>query len=271
LFKTLFLLFFFSPFLLANVYYAKVEPYEVRDILSNAAGQVLFTQEDMIGQKLSQKPFIQIDDALNHDELQSVREKMQYLRENLQTDKKIVINLQEALQRKKENFARVQSLSIKSKVEKDREFYDVVASEDSYLTILKEMNSLKANISDLELREKQLEKMIEDKSISAEGYILYSIKVKPESVVNVGTPLARVADTSKALLTIYLDRDDVQNLDKRVLYINGKKSSSKIVRVHTIADEKNISRYKAQIVIQAPKVFSQLVKIELKGKSDESR
>jgi len=271
LFKILGILLLFTTLAFSKVYYSKVQPYEIRDISSNVSGEVIFTDENMIGKKLSKKAFIKIDDVLNRDELKSVKEKITYLKATLETDKQILKNLEEALKRKKVNFKSIESLSIKSKVEKDREFYELINSENSYLATQKEINSLKTNISDLLLKEKQLSKMIHDKNITADGFVLYTIKVKPGSVVNIGTPLASVADVHKALLTIYLDEDDLKHLNQRVLYINDKKSNYKISRVSKIADTKNISRYKAQVIINAPKIFSQVVKIELKKDADENK
>ena len=88
--------------------------------------------------------------------------------------------------------------------------------------------------------------------------------VKPGKVVGISTPLAKIADVSKAILTIYLDEDDIKDARKKVLYIDGKKTSYKISRFLNIADAKNISKYMAQIIIKSPKLFSKLVKIELK-------
>jgi len=248
----------------AKVYYAKVEPYEVRTIASSVSGQVVYADENMLGKRLSKRAFIQIDDRLNRNELKSVRKKMDYLQETLRIDENIVKNLKKVLTKKRENFKTISSLSIKSKVEKDREFYDLVASENSYLATLKEIDSLKINRSDLALREEQLLKTIHDKSIIAEGFVLYDLKVKPESVVNIGTPLAKVADISKAIAVVYLDKNDLKKLNKSVVYINGQKSNYRFSRVSKIADSKNISRYRAELVMKAPKIFSTLIKIELK-------
>lgn len=44
-----------------------------------------------------------------------------------------------------------------------------------------------------------------------------------------------------------------------------KKTAYKISRLLNIADSKNISKYMAQIIIESPKLFSKLVKIELKS------
>jgi len=260
-----------TTFAFSKVYYARVEPYEVRDIASDVSGEVIFSDENMLGKVLQSEPFIKIDDRLNRDELVSVEEKLSYLENTLATNEKILVNLKDALKRKQENFKRIESLSIKSKVEKDREFYDVVGSENSYLATLKEINSLKMNISDLCLREKQLKKAITDKSIMAKGFVLYSLKVKEGNVVNPGTPLATVADIRKAVATIYIDADELLHSDTLQVYIDGKQTSYKLSRVSKIADTKNISRYRAQIIMKRPKIFSKLIKIELKEDTNEKK
>ncbi len=107
---------------------------------------------------------------------------------------------------------------------------------------------------------------IKDKNLSAKGFILYSIDVKVGQVVGMSTPLARIADTSKAILTIYLDEADVSAARTRVVIINGEKTDYKISRILNIADSKNISKYMAQIIIKSPKIFSKLAKIELEEK-----
>lgn len=256
-------------FAFSNVYYAKVEPYEVRDISSNVNGDVLYANENMLGKKLSAKPFIIIDDQLDKDELNAVNKKLRYFRDTLQVNEKILLNLKEALKRKKKNYKNIEALKIKSRVEKDKEFYDVVNNENTFFTTQKEINSLKANIADLELRKAQLHKNIKDKSIAAKGFVLYELKVKPGKVVTVGTPLATIVNTTKGLLTIYLDEDDLLNAVNKHVYLNGKETNYKLSRISKIADTKNISKYKAQIVVKTPNVFSKLIKIELRTSKDE--
>ena len=148
-------------------------------------------------------------------------------------------------------------------MEKDREFYDLVSTENSYLATQKEINSLKTQIADLNLRKVQLIRSISDKNLSHKGFILYSIDVKVGQVVGMSTPLARIADTSRAKLTIFLDETDVIDAKNKVVYIDGEKTDYKISRVLNIADSKNISKYMAQIIIKSPKIFSKLAKIEL--------
>ncbi|HFB53532.1 MAG TPA: HlyD family secretion protein, partial [Sulfurimonas autotrophica] len=122
----------------------------------------------------------------------------------------------------------------------------------------------KNSIADLELRRTQLKKSIRDKKVSKQGFVLYSIDVKEGQVVNVATPLAKVADTSKALLTIYVDTDELTDIQSKKVYIDGKKTAYKVSRVLGIADGVNISKYKVQIVVDPPKIFSKLVQVELR-------
>jgi len=258
------LLLLLSSLLLSQVYYSKVEPYELRNISSNVNGVVLFTDEDKIGQKLSNASYLRIDAKLDRDELKYTKVKIKNLKDSLAANATILKNLKESLDKKRSNYEKVKKLKIKSSVEKDREFYELISSENSYLNTQKERYSQKTQIADLELRVKQLNESIKDKNLRAKGFVLYSIDVKVGQVVSMATPLARVADISKALLTIYLNEEDVIGAKRSAVYLDGKKSSYKISRILKIADSKNISKYKAQIVIKSPKVFSKLMKIELR-------
>ena len=264
--KILSLILLVSSLLFSKVYYSKVEPYEVRNISSNVSGLVEFIDEDMIGKKLSDKTYLRIDSELDVKELEYIKDKLIYLRDTVVVNESMLENLEKSLIRKRENYKQIENLKIKSRIEKDREFYDLVSSENSWLGTQKEINSLKTQITDLKLRKAQLIRSVDDKNLSAKGFILYSIDVKVGQVVGMSTPLARIADTSKAILTIYLDESDVIGAKERIVVINGEKTDYKISRILNIADTKNISKYMAQIIIKSPKIFSKLAKIELEEK-----
>ena len=262
--RIIFYLLLTSQLLLSEVYYSKVEPYKFKKLSSSVSGEVLFIDEDKLGQKLGKKPFIIIDSEIDRSELVDVEKKLKSLKNTLSLNKKILNNLSEVLKKKEANFKRTEALKIKSRIDKDREFYDLIASENSFIATQKEVNSLSNSVADLELRKIQLQKNIRDKKVSANNHLLYSIKVKEGEVVNIATPLAEVADISKALLTIYVDVDELKDIESKTIYINDKKTNYKILRVLKIADSVNISKYRVQIAIDAPKVFSKLVKVELK-------
>ncbi|MEA1956487.1 MAG: HlyD family efflux transporter periplasmic adaptor subunit [Campylobacterota bacterium] len=254
----------FTTFLFSEVYYSKVEPVEVRDISSDVSGLVLKANENLLGKKLSTKPYIIIDSELDIKELNFLKKKISYLNNTVFTNENILKNLQESLKRKRDNYEKIKSLKIKSSIEKDREFYELINSENLFLNTKKEILSLKVQITDLSLRYSQLQRTIKDKNLIADGFVLYTLLVKAGKVVSKSTPLAQIADISKAKLTIYLDKEDIYNAENKTVFIDAKKTDYKITRVVRIADSKNISKYKAEIIIDSPKVFSNLVKIELK-------
>ncbi|MBD3825029.1 MAG: HlyD family secretion protein [Epsilonproteobacteria bacterium] len=262
--RHLLILLFALTFSHAKIYYAKVEPYDILPISSNVTGLVLQADESKLGKTLSSAAYIVIDSELDKKELGSVERKLTILKDMIATNEQILKNLESSLEKKRENYKRVEALKIKSTIEKDREFYDLIASENSYLATQKEIENLHVQLSDLSLRQAQLQRTLKDKELVNEGYVLYELYVKPGQVVTMSAPLAKVADVSKAKLTLFLDEADAMEASKKVIYIDGKKSAYRLTRVVTIADSKNISKYMAQIIIDAPKLFSKLVQIELK-------
>ncbi len=255
---------FLSSVLFSKFYYAKLEPYEIRDISSNVSGLVLFIGEDMIGKELGSKPYIKIDSQLDEEELKNVETKIIYLNKIISINEKVLVNVENILLKKRQNYEKLKSLKIKSTIEKDKEYYDLMGSENSFLATLKDMSNSKILIADLKLRRSQLQRSLRDKNLNAEGFTLYSILVKPGQVVSISTPLAKIADISKAKLTIYLDENDLVGVESKKIYLNAKETKYSVSRVLNIADTKNISKYRIEIIIDPPKVFSKLVKIELK-------
>ncbi|MDY0117919.1 MAG: HlyD family secretion protein [Sulfurimonadaceae bacterium] len=259
------ILFLFSCSLLfSKIYYAKQEPYEVREIAANISGLVIFSDETKLGEQLQDAPYALLDDELDKKELLSVEKKIILLEKSIKNNEEILENLAKSLTKKQKNYKRIEKLTIKSTLEKDREFHDLVASQNQYLSTEKELQSLEIQITDLKLRSEVLERSIKDKSFSAKGFVLYSLEVKKGEVVPVASKIAKIADISRGKLVIYLDAEDVDCAEKKTIYLDGVKSSYKLLHIIPIADGVNISKYMAQIITDAPKVFSKLIKVELR-------
>ena len=251
--------------LFGKEYFAKTEPYEIYTIAANTAGQVVATRQDLEGQKLGSKPFVDMDDHLDRVELKSVVSKISHLETVLELNKKILANYKEVLTRKEANYERVKALKIKSTVEKDREFYDLAATQNQYLSTHKELENLHVQLNDLKLRKAYLEKSILDKHPVAAGKVLYRLMVKPGQVVAPSAPLAEIADVSRAKLTLFLTQEDAENVENKRIYIDGEKSDYTITRLWNVADKQHLSSYRAEIIIDAPVRFSQLLKVEFKS------
>ncbi len=251
--------------LLAKEHYAKVEPYETKTISSNVSALVLMADQTKEGALLDGSDYIVLDDKIDVVELKKITQKMVLLRKTITYNKEIIRNYEALLEKKRINFERIKNLNIKSSVEKDREFYDLVASQNQYINTQKELANITIQLNDLQLREAVLKKSIHDKHIRNQGWMLYDLLVSKGAFVNPSTPLAQLADVSKAKLVIYLNRDEIEGVLEKVVYIDGEKSPYKVTKVWNVADAKHLSNYKAEIVIDAPKIFSNLVKVELRN------
>ena len=259
----LFLLFFVVS-LYAKEYYAKTEPLELYTIASNVTAEVVMADRSKEGKLLGDEIYLRLDDELDRDELSEIAKKIALIEKTLTLNESVLKNLEAIVERKEKNYNRIKDLNIKSSIEKDREFFDLVATQNQYLSTQKEVNNLKIQLSDLKLRELRLNRTLRDKHLHAKGMVLYKLLVKEHQVVTMGTPLAKIADTSKARLIVYVHRDDIAGIDNKTIYLDGKKTDYRVNNVWNVADEVHLSSYKVEIVIDKPEIFSKLVKVEFR-------
>lgn len=248
----------------AKEYYAKLEPFEILNVSSNVSAEVLYTDLFQEGKVLSKKAYIVMDDSIDRVELKSVESKIEAMNATMKHNRDMVKNYQEIIGRKQENYNRIKDLKIKSSIEKDRDYFDLVNSQNSLLAIQKEMESITVQLGDLQVRRSQLRKSIADKHLAAPGFLLYKLLVKPSAFVNPGTPLAQLADVRKGKLTLFLSAQEAGEVQNKTIYFDGKPTEYRIDKIWKVADGTRISSYKAEILVSAPKRFSTLVKVEFK-------
>jgi hypothetical protein len=117
----------------------------------------------------------------------------------------------------------------------------------------------------MEYKVAQLKDSIEKKSIILHERYLYEIMVRQGDFVTPGATLAKVVDTNRAKLVLYLDLSELDEIRKKEVYLDDKKTEYKVDKVWKVADEKFISSYRAEIYITAPEMsFSKLMKVEIK-------
>ncbi|NOR56148.1 MAG: HlyD family efflux transporter periplasmic adaptor subunit [Sulfurovum sp.] len=233
-----FLLFVLLPcFVFAKVHYAKVEPYESVILKSAVSALVTDVNLEAEGSVVDQKRVIYLDDRLDKINLKTSNEKLH--------------TLHETLKRQESAFQRMNKLKTASKSQKDNAYYSFSSTKTQYL--------------DMQYKIAQLEDSIEKKSIVLKQMYLYEIIVRKGDYVAPGSPLARVVDTNRAKLVLFLDAETLDNIEKKTVYLDGKKTDYKVNKVWKVADEKFISSYRAEIYIAAPKgSFSKLLKVEIK-------
>ncbi len=248
----------------ADTYYAKLEPVEIYKIKSQVSGAVVKSDIFLEGSFLKSRVVVAIDDKTDRKNLQTSLKKLEILKNLLEIDRQNLKNAEQSYKIKLQNYNRIKNLKTKSRFEKDNQLLLVISASNQLLNAKQALFNLKSQIDDLEYKIFLLKDTISKKSILVKDGYLYKLYVKKGDFVAPGTPLMDIADTSKAKATIYISYDDFKNLDKKELYIDGKKSNEKI-KVWKIADTTNISSYKAEIILPKPKIFSKVVKIELKG------
>ncbi len=249
----------------ASVYYAKVEPHFKYAIEASVSGEVVSLMKESEGRVSNGEVLIQIDDFLNKKELKSAKIKLSSLKRVMELTQKNVENSRKVEQIKELNYNKIKDLKTKSRASKDTELIGLINASSQLLSLENSLENLKISISDLEFRIATLKNSISKKSISVEkDSFVYKIHINKGDFVNAGAPLIDAYDISKGKLTIFLSREDVDRVEDSTIYINDKPTSFNIDRIWKVADTQNISSFRAEIIIPAPKRFSELLKIEFK-------
>ena len=249
--RFLFLIFISYLSLQAYVYYAKAEPVWRYKISSAVSGQVLFSDELAEGKQGENKVVIHIDDKIDKEDLKATKIEYENLKEMIKISQKIYEIDRIA-------YEKIKNLSTYSRAQKDAKLTKMLTSKNTLLT-------QKTNLAKLKLKIVTLEDRIKKKNIIiSPKYYIYKIYPKSRDFVNFGSPLVEIADLSKMRLTIFVTYEDLKDIKNSQILINDRVVKYKIDKILKVADSTNLSGYRVEIVTNPPKIFSQLVKIEIK-------
>ncbi len=217
-------------------FYAKLEPINNYSVKSAVSGKVIYTNDEIEGKFANNSIVVKIDSEVNEVELKQSLNKLESINQMIDIQQK--------------NYERLLKISSKSGFEKDTQKLNVINLESSKADMLIKIATLKDTIKNKKLMEKN-------------NYI-YNIAVEKDDYVNPGTLLYEAKDLSKGKLEIYVPIADVDTIKTKTIYIDDEKTDLKINKIYDVADSKHISSYKCEIIINNPKTFSRLVKIEFK-------
>jgi len=262
--KTLLLL--LAPLLVfAKVHYAKLEPYDSVVLKSAVSGLVIDVDLDAEGSMVISKRVIHIDDVLDKGNLKDTKESVTLLEQMRGINQEIAASLAGTVKRQEGYYNRISKLKTASKTQKDNAYSAFSSAKTQYLTTKENIISLKKQILDMQYKTSQLEDTLMKKSIILENKYLYKLMVRVGDYVSPGVALAEIQDASRAKLILFLEPEELKGIEKRTIFIDGKRTTYKINKVWRVADEKFISSYRAEIYLHAPEhVFSKLLKVELK-------
>ncbi|MDD3325153.1 MAG: hypothetical protein PHN38_08570 [Sulfurospirillaceae bacterium] len=257
----------FPVLLLAEIYYAKLEPFDTYAIKSSVSGEVITSLKQKEGLISDGSIVVKLDDELDKKELKNAQEKHIFLNNMVALTQKNIVNAKEIAKIKEENFNKIKELKTKSKVDKDNEYITLITTQNQVLALEESLENLKSQLSDLTFKIALLKDRIEKKSVTvAKGFLIYKIYTNEHDVVGVGSPLIDAYDVKNGKLSIFLSKDDVELAKTGVVYIDGQKSDFKVHKIWSVADTQNISSYRCEIIVPSPKQFSGLFKVEFKAK-----
>jgi len=259
-------IFLLIPMLIfAKVHYAKVEPYNSVILKSAVSGLVIYADLDAEGTLVESKRIIHIDDTLDKSNLADTKKSITLLEQMLGINQEIASSLAETVKRQEGYFNRISKLSTASKTQKDNAYSAFTSAKTQYLTTKEKIVSLEKQILDMKYKAAQLEDTLVKKSIIPVNKYLYKLIVRKGDFVAPGSALAQIQDASRAKLVLFLEPEELKNIEKKTVYINNQRTNYKVGKVWRVADEKFISSYRAEIYIPAPEnEFSKLVKVEIK-------
>lgn len=261
----IFLLLLTPLLVFAKVHYAKVEPYESVVLKSAVSGLVIDVDLDAEGTMVSGKRVILIDDVLDKENLTDTKKSIELLNTMLNINKEIASSLAGTVKRQEGYFKRISKLTTASKTQKDNAYNSFSSAKTQYLSTKEKIVSLEKQVLDMKYKASGLEDTLRKKSIIPKNKYLYKLMVREGDFVAPGSALAEIQDASRAKLVLFLEPEELKEIEKKRVFINGEKTQYKVGKVWRVADAKFISSYRAEIYIAAPKnEFSKLLKIELK-------
>ncbi|CAA6806069.1 MAG: Unknown protein [uncultured Sulfurovum sp.] len=260
-----YLLLLLSPlFLFAKVHYAKVEPYENITLKAAVAAQVTKVAIKLEGSS-AKETIIKLDDKLDRTKLTSSNASLKLVQSMIQINQNILTALKQSLNRQKAYHLRITDISSASKTQKDNAFYAYTNAKTQYFSTQEKIDSLKQQKLDLQYEIARLRDSLSKKNIKLNNMFLYKLLVSEGDFVNMGTSLAEVKDLSKGKLVLFLEANELEKIKSKTIYVDGKASNFKISKIWEVADEKFISSYRTEILVNNPKnMFSKLLKIEFK-------
>jgi len=252
-------------FLFAKVHYAKVEPYESITLKSAVSAKVVSSKIELEGKNIKKSTIIQLDDKLDKIKFKSDKKALKLIENMLKSNQSNLSSLGESKERQEAYYNRIENISTASTTQKDKAFYSFISAKTQYFSTKEKIDSLNKQKLDLLYDIERLKDSISKKSIKLNNRFLYKLLVNKGDFVNMGTPLAKIKDLTKAKLVLFLEASELKNIKSKTIYIDDRATKYKISKIWSVADEKFISSYRAEIVIKNPKKsFSKLLKVEFK-------
>ncbi len=222
-------------YLLAQSYFARLEPDRTLLLSSTVAAQVAAIDEQQKGQLGTDRALIRFQGEVTQARLAAAKTQVQ--------------SLERTLQLREEQYARNRQLSSVSRRE----------LEGEEMAILE----LKSQLAQAKERHVAAQEAADGLEVYATGRFVDRILVQEGEYVAQGQPLAQLYDLSRARAVIFVPIAQARTLKEKEIMVDGQKSDFSVDRIWSVADERHISSYRVELVGPPPEGgFSRLVEIE---------
>lgn len=218
--------------LFGQSYMAKIQPYEEYTLYAQTSGTIRYADKND-ETKVVNKLLIKIDDSLELENLKLYKEQLTFYKQKLELFES--------------NYQKFLKISGKSQYDKDEKLYDVL--------------DLKVTISNLELSISNTQDTLKKKSLHVKNKYIKEINVNTGDYVAIGAELATAYDISKSKLLVYVSKEDMENIQNKEIFIDGKKSIAQIEKIDKTVDESYVSAHKVTLVLKNDN-FGKIVKVE---------
>ncbi len=254
----------FLPWILfAKVHMVKVEPFMIYHYKAAASGEVVLAKDSKEARVVEDEVLVKIDDKIDRKTLVTLQKKLQVLEKIIAITRKNLQNTQEIMQIKEGNYVRIKDLKTKSSFEKNMRKAEYLAAKSSYLNLQEKLQNLLIQKADIKLQIAKTKDIIAKKSLRVSGYV-YKIYPKRGDFVNFAAPLFDIADISRAKVVLYLTPEEMQDIQNKKIFINGKRSNARFYKIQRITDQNYITQYRAEVIIPAPKIFGKFIEVEIR-------
>lgn len=261
--RRVFIFIAFNAIAFADIHYAKLEPISTVTLKAQVSGKVVEAKKDLEASVVNGL-LVKLDDRLDKIDLNSAKESLKLISKMIELNQKLLPLLKENVDKKRALYQNIINVSSSSKNQKNSLFLAYVTAKNQYSATKEKILNLKNQKVSLQEKIAALNDKIAKKHFFIKNKYLYNLYVDKGDFVTVSMPIADISDISKAKLTIYLSEDELKDIDKKKIYLDGKETNLKFNKIWKIADKKYISSYKAEIILKPMNRFSKLVKVEVK-------
>ena len=233
--KSMLIVLLLSSSLLAQSYMGKIEPVQSYTIFAQTNGEIVELDANK-EHSIIDGVLLRIDDTLEKVRKSSYEEQMQ--------------NYERQLYIKNLEYRKIKDIKAMNDVEKD----------NLRLSIL----DIRYKMSVLKLQLNEVQESLKHKVIRVDNLYLKRLFVNKHDYVNIGQKVAEVNDVSKAKIVLYVHQRDIEGLKNKVIYINGKRTRAKMIKVAQTTDDTYVSSYMTELHLNY-KRFGQIVKVEFKA------